>query len=87
MRTFNAYIEGYRLWQKQCDANNWIMGQYVALAIRSTIGNSEWFRGKNGDIVNYPDKPFFEKAKEESREMTAEEEDEEIRRILFHTNN
>ena len=73
MRTLNAHIRGNELRRKMHDYEMWLMGGYVIEAIMSSIGNSQWFRGKHGKIHHYPQKPMLEQAMENSGPMSERE--------------
>lgn len=53
----------------------WLNGRYVSEAIMSTIGNSQWFKGKSAPINEYPKEPY---SFMESRFITEDEKQREV---------
>ena len=61
------YELAYKLHQQQVDMQNHMLGRYVRMSILSTLGNSQWFKGKHTPPFEYPDMPFLQQEAKKSK--------------------
>lgn len=76
------YVDAYALGEKKKDESNWILGVYVRDAILSSIGNSEWFRGKNAELHEYPKEPLLSVESKGDKELSEAEKQMEVDRFF-----
>lgn len=69
MRELNAYIEAYKIKQREQDVLNWQLGMYYKIALSNAL--DEGFNGKKAKS-SYPDEPIF------SQEIEIVEEEIEL---------
>ena len=66
------YELAYKLHQQQVDMQNHMLGRYVRMSILSTLGNSQWFKGKHTPPFEYPDMPFLQQEVKKSEKGNVE---------------
>lgn len=57
-RDLKPYDIAHEKWIEEQNRLYWLNGIYVSMAIRSTIGNSGWFKSETTPIFRYPDEPI-----------------------------
>lgn len=80
------YVEAYKLMQKQKDDDMWNQGRYTMIAFDVVIDRVVSGFAKQKSNAKYPEKPFNILAEEENRELTPEEIDRELKRMIFDEN-
>lgn len=70
------YELAYKLHQQQVDIQNHMLGRYVRMSILSTLGNSQWFKGKHTPPFEYPDMPFLQQEAKKSKNGNVESNEE-----------
>ncbi len=73
------YDRAHRLQLKEQNMMLWLNGRYISESIMSTIGNSQWFKGKGTPPNEYPKEPY---AFMDSKLITEEEKQREVDRFF-----
>lgn len=70
--------------QKLADRQNWMMGQYILMALNATPLLVAGLNVKKGtQLPEYPDKPFLEKIEEQKKEEVRKKQEEDQSKLAM----
>lgn len=77
-KKLKAFQDAHFIKRKILDEEMWFMGQYVAMALDSTVCNNSFWKGKNGKPSKYAKKPLMADVEISKKELTEEEKQREV---------